>query len=54
MQKNNKALKAAFDVCFIISDAMGNIIAASEVPSKSDVELKNKADAFIKWYTNLN
>lgn len=45
-----KALKNAFDVCFEISDAMGNIIAASSPPSKSDVNLKKKSDDYIKWY----
>jgi len=45
-----KALKSAFDVCFTVSDAMGNIIAGSEVPGKIYLEMKEQADTYIKWY----
>jgi len=48
--KEEIALSAAFDLCFDISDAMGNIIAASEPPEKADIDMKKKADIFIKWY----
>lgn len=48
-----KALKDAFDVCFTTSDVLGNIIATetdNDPAVKSDIALKKKADAYIKWY----
>lgn len=47
------ALTNAFDVCFTISDVLGNIIATETEDDKavdSDRALKKKADAYIKWY----
>lgn len=46
-----EALTSAFDVCFTTKDVLGNVIAGSEVVEKADVELYEKADVFLKWYT---
>ena len=46
-----EALTSAFDVCFTTKDVLGNVIAGSEVVEKADIELYEKADVFLKWYT---
>lgn len=52
-KKLQKALQDAFDVCFTMSDAMGNVIATAtkiDPAAKSDIEIKKKADNYLKWY----
>lgn len=43
-------LKAAFEVCFIVEDTLSNVIAGSNIPDKGDIEYRNKARKYIKWY----
>lgn len=45
------ALQNAYDICFLVSDHCGNVIASGE-PTQSDVDNKEKADAFIRWYNS--
>ncbi len=44
-----KALEDAFDVCWIMGDQLGNVIASGEY-SKEDIDLKKQCTSFINWY----
>lgn len=49
--KEWKALKAAYEICFVVEDVTANIIASGEA-TESDKDSNKKSKVYIKWFLN--